>query len=109
SSDVCSSDLVSDVKSYDWTKESKIGYEIKDNIKKKKKEVDKKYTNQLLTELKETQRDLENAKKMQEELRMERDAYKDKLSSIRNSTSWRVTEPVRVIGGLLKGKTKVKN
>ena len=100
---------VSDVKSSDWTKEIKMGFEIKDNITKKKKEVDKKYINELLTELKETQTDLENAKKMQEELRMERDSYKDKLSSIRNSTSWRVTEPVRVIGGLLKGKTKVKN
>lgn len=89
---------IEQIKKEDYNKPIKIGFEI---IRSKEKLKDGYYPVHLKDEGK---RRMKKSLKRSESstLRKERDFYKKRYEEMRNSTSWRVTKPLRVIGSVKK-------
>ncbi|WP_164218467.1 ATP-grasp domain-containing protein [Virgibacillus sp. YIM 98842] len=74
----------------EWKKPIKYGFEIVNSGSKVKKiPTSKKYW---------------DLKEQLEEIKRERDFYKQEVNKIENSTSWKITSPIRMAGSIIKSK-----
>lgn len=94
---------VTNVVETSWKKPVKIGFELKENSIKSKEDNKKAKKQATSKQVKRLQGKTDDNYRS---LKVERDYYKSKYLNMKDSRAWRATEPIRIIGKIIRNNTK---